>query len=176
MSKIVGSVGGYESDEAVAALDWRTWTKSLKNMSEMLNAKSNATWEKPESDKKPEPDKKPESDTKNVKGNRKIVFARYSEPEIYFKLPDGLDLKDKSNVTEWSVRGTNLYIKYVDGTEQYLDPWWPAECDLNQPYEAELLDMEENPGGHESFYADEDDEDGDDETDKTDKPDKNDEG
>ena len=57
MSKIIGSVGGYESDEAVAALDWRTWTKSLKNMSEMLNAKSNATWEKPESDKKPEPDK-----------------------------------------------------------------------------------------------------------------------
>lgn len=57
MSKIVGSVGGYESDEAAAALDWRTWTKSLKNMSEMLNAKSNATWEKPESDKKPGPDK-----------------------------------------------------------------------------------------------------------------------
>ena len=71
MSKIVGSVGGYESDEAVAALDWRTWTKSLKNMSEMLNAKSNATWEKPESDKKPEPDKKPDSDKNDEEDEEK---------------------------------------------------------------------------------------------------------
>ena len=55
------------------------------------------------------------SSTKNVKGNRLIVFAEYYGPESVFKIPNGLDLEDKSIVDEWVVKYNTLYIKYVDG-------------------------------------------------------------
>ena len=54
------------------------------------------------------------STTQNVKGNRQIVVA-HCESKQYFKIPDGLDLEDKTVVSNWSVSWGKLYIDYVDG-------------------------------------------------------------
>ena len=67
MSKIVGSVGGYESDDAVAAIDQKTWVKSFQEVRYLSQLKWNESMEnlkdkKPESDKKPGSDKNDEED------------------------------------------------------------------------------------------------------------------
>ena len=54
------------------------------------------------------------STTQNVKGNRQIVVA-HCESKQYFKIPDGLDLEDKTVVLNWSVSWGKLYIDYVNG-------------------------------------------------------------
>ena len=89
----------------------------------MLNDKSNATWvNKPKPEPEPGPEPEPEkSYTKNVKGNRQIVRGAYSAYQ-YFKIPDGLDLEDKTKVAEWGLDWDNLYIVLVDGTRIDTDP------------------------------------------------------
>ena len=81
------------------------------------------------------------SDTKNVKGNRQVVRAAY-EGESYFKIPDGLDLEDKTIVECWLVKWNVLSIKYVGkvGKEQWdeiqaYDEWG---LDLKNPYDEEI--------------------------------------
>ena len=46
---------------------------------------------------------------------RKVVEAKWSTP-IYFKIPEGLDLSDKTKVEKWYVRfdGRGLAIVYTD--------------------------------------------------------------
>ena len=61
-----------------------------------------------------EPEPKPES-TKNVKGNRLIVVAEYHPSQKLFRIPDGVDLNDKSVVESWHVKWGTLHIGYVDG-------------------------------------------------------------
>ena len=60
------------------------------------------------------------SSTKNVKGDRKVVRATYYPPEAVFKIPDGLDLEDKSVVAHWGVKYGVLRIDYVDGREEEI--------------------------------------------------------
>ncbi len=52
------------------------------------------------------------SDTINIKGNRKVVRAIY-EVESVFRIPDGVDLEDKTVVKSWYVNHNSLMIEYV---------------------------------------------------------------
>ena len=70
-------------------------------------------------DKPPPAD--PQKSTANVKGNRKVVVTTYPTPEAVFKIPDGLDLEDKSVVTGWGTKYDTLYIYYVDGREEKIE-------------------------------------------------------
>ena len=54
--------------------------------------------------------------TKNTKDNRMILTATYSG-EAFFKLPDNLDLKDKTIVEEYGVKYGTMWITYT--TEEY---------------------------------------------------------
>ena len=84
--------------------------------------------EKPEPEPEPEPEKK---DTKNVKGNRKVVSTYYSGVSAVFKIPDGLDLEDKSVVEAWGTKYGTLYIKYVGKeTEEEIEWEWMPEHDF----------------------------------------------
>ena len=81
----------------------------------------------------------PDSDdvkgNRNAKGNRKVVVTTYPSPKGVFKIPDGLDLEDKSVVTSWETKGGCLYIYYVDGREEEIE--WkfdPADDDVERYY------------------------------------------
>ena len=58
--------------------------------------------------------------TKNTKNNRLCVVVKYDIPEAVFKIPDGLDLEDKSVVKNWYVRYGELNICYTDGTNKEI--------------------------------------------------------
>ena len=60
------------------------------------------------------------SDTKNIKGNRKAVFAEYTIAR-WFKIPDGLDLEDETVVKYWEVEYGDLHIIYTDGTKEIIE-------------------------------------------------------
>ena len=94
--------------------------------------------------------------TKNVKGNRKFVSASYLGPENLFKIPDGLDLENKSKVTDWSVQYNKLHIDYVDGTDEDIDPEVESESDLKTLMDVKIADMEDGPF---NFYSEADDDD-----------------
>tara|TARA_R110000868_G_scaffold62890_1_gene189808 strand:- start:133 stop:429 length:297 start_codon:yes stop_codon:yes gene_type:complete len=68
--------------------------------------------------------------TKNVKGDRKVVRVSYRVPDAIFKIPDGLDLEDKTIVSGWYVKYGTLIIDYVDGREEEIE-WTidPTEFD-----------------------------------------------
>jgi len=85
------------------------------------------------------------SDTINIKGNRKVVCATYYAPESVFKIPDGLDLEDKSVVKFWGVKYNTLYIHYVDGHEEELEPTLNAldSSDYKHPQETEIEDADD---------------------------------
>ena len=61
------------------------------------------------------------SDTKNIKDNRKVVVAKFYAPRIVFKIPDGIDLENKTVVKKWWVRNGTLYINFVDGHNEEID-------------------------------------------------------
>jgi len=54
-----------------------------------------------------------QSSTMNVKGNRQVIVAKYTE-EYIFKIPDGLDLQDKSVVESYGIKWNVLYINWTD--------------------------------------------------------------
>ena len=83
------------------------------------------------------------SSTKNVKGNRQIVVARFSEPEAVFKLPDGIDLKDETVIKNWYVRWGKLHIQYVNGEEKEIEWEYEPEVDFKEPQEEEIKDADE---------------------------------
>jgi len=67
------------------------------------------------------PEKK---NTKNEKGNRMMVETIYDQREVaYFRIPDGVDLEDKSVVESWETRYGTLYIKYVGKAEEEEIEW-----------------------------------------------------
>lgn len=63
-----------------------------------------------------------EKNTKNEKGNRKCVQTDYYHC-AYFKIPDGVDLQDKSVVESWGTKYGTLYIKYVGKAEEEEIEW-----------------------------------------------------
>ena len=69
------------------------------------------------------------SSTLNIKGNRQIVVASYTT-EAVFKIPEGLDLEDKTVVQDWRTKYGNLYITYVNSDEELeIEPEWDFEID-----------------------------------------------
>ena len=82
-----------------------------------------------------------EESTKNIKGNRKIVRIDY-HCDGFFKLPDGLDLEDNTVVEDWGVKWNTLYIHYVDGRTEEIDPVYDIEPDWKYPDNCEIDDAE----------------------------------
>ncbi len=54
------------------------------------------------------------SSNANVKGARKVVVCHYTSESV-FKLPDGLDLEDKTLIRNWGVKWGVLYVNYLSG-------------------------------------------------------------
>lgn len=97
-----------------------------------------------------------ESDTINKKGHRMCVRATYNSYSI-FKIPDGVDLEDKSVVEEWYVKWDILHIKYASGKVAEIEPTWGEdEDDHKNPNETELLAAEEEGFEDEADKVDED--------------------
>jgi hypothetical protein len=82
--------------------------------------------------------------SKNVKGNRKVVRTSYVVESVH-KIPDGIDLEDKSVVEDWWVKYGTLMIKYV-GKEKVeaIEATMDAEdsCDYKWG-ESELVDADD---------------------------------
>lgn len=73
--------------------------------------------------------------TLNVKGNRKVLVVQYAPPQAVFKIPDGLDLEDKSIVSEWDVKWNRLFIRYVDENkpDEYIESDSNEEIAIRAP-------------------------------------------
>lgn len=91
--------------------------------------------------------------TINIKGHRKVVVANYSAQSV-FKLPDGIDLANKSHVKCWGVKWDKLYITYADGTNEMIYPTWEAEMDYK--YAHEEIEDEYELGCGANFYESDD--------------------
>ena len=86
---------------------------------------------------------RPTPDTKNIKGNRKVVQTLYAPVSAEFKIPDGIDLEDKSVVEYWAVKYGTLRIKYV-GKEKEEDIEWEYEPETDFKWgNDEIIDAEE---------------------------------
>ena len=97
---------------------------------------------KKEKEKKEDEDKE-EVNTKNIKGNRKIVQTLYAPTSAEFKIPDGLDLEDKSVVEYWAVKYGTLRIKYV-GKEKEEEIEWEYEPEIDMKWgNDEIIDADE---------------------------------
>jgi len=59
--------------------------------------------------------------TKNTKNNRKVLYAKFDPFRATFKIPDGIDLYDKTVVAEFEVSYETLYICYADGRKEEID-------------------------------------------------------
>ena len=219
MSHIVATAGGYESDDAVVAIDQKTWIASSRYLSQLnwndSMKNSNKLKLKPEPEHEHEPEtetdktKTETTRTKNTKENSKIVVELTDELEgvkidakigdlkpppivdehientrdrierrhlrlrevveakwsttMYFKIPEGLDLSDKTKVKKWYVRfdERDLAIVYTDGTQKmmkvaifYEPKYWepgsleivivgPLDCCVEQIFDEEDTDEED---------------------------------
>ena len=82
--------------------------------------------------------------TKNIKDNRKVVVAKFYAPRIVFKIPDGIDLEDKTVVKKWWVRNGTLYINFVDGHNEEIDEEYSTGFEeLNCVEEADIEDADD---------------------------------
>lgn len=89
--------------------------------------------------------------TKNTKENRKVVRVTYWLESI-FKIPDDLDLEDKSVVSEWYVKYNILNIIYADGKEEEIEATLDAQdTDYKYPKDTEIEDDDQH------LYSEEDD-------------------
>ena len=73
----------------------------------------------------------------NVKGNRQVVVAVHQTARI-FKIPEGLDLEDKTVVKNWIVKWGVFYITYVNGEEEKID--FEREDDDGSKYPDALIE------------------------------------
>ena len=100
--------------------------------------------------------------TKNIKGNRLVVFAECHTPESVFRIPNGLDLEDKSIVEEWWVKYNQLHIHYVGQEEDVsIDPLhdfddlkYLAECEI-RPVDDHYADVYDEEDAEEEEEEDE---------------------
>ena len=83
------------------------------------------------------------SSTQNIKGNRKVVSATFYPPVAVFKLPDGIDLEDKTVVEGWYVKYATLRIYYVDGHEEKIEAYFDPETDWKRPQDTLIEDAED---------------------------------
>lgn len=76
----------------------------------------------------------------------KVVLVDYHYQEA-FKVPKGLDLEDKTKVTEWWVKWNTLHITLVDGTTLEIQPEWGnvGDC-LKYPSDEPTIEDAEDYG------------------------------
>jgi len=103
--------------------------------------------------------------TKNCDGDRKIVVSHLHSSNL-FKIPDGLDLEDKTKVDEWYVRYDELFIVYKNGQEQTIGVSQEQEANEKEP-KATIEDADSWCFEYDSFPSvpEDDDEEDDDEDD-----------
>ena len=83
--------------------------------------------------------------TKNEKGNRKVVAVQYHPHWGIFKIPDGLDLEDKSVVKDWYVKYGTLSINYA------RPPRWCHLSDARSANSAQIIQWEYDPGDSDDY-------------------------
>lgn len=84
--------------------------------------------------------------TKNVKGNRKMLEVTYHEPLVdYYKIPDGLDLEDKTVVKSYWVKYRTLYIEYVGKKDrEEIETEYEDASDFKHPSNVQIEDADDN--------------------------------
>ena len=76
--------------------------------------------------------------------SKKVVVAQYHAPEAIFKIPKGIDLKDKTKVENWYVFYNTLYIKFVDKDKvQEIEASFDLEIDYKRPEKATIMDRKD---------------------------------
>jgi len=82
------------------------------------------------------------STTQNVKG-KGVAVASYTT-EAVFKIPDGLDLEDKTVVEDWRTKYGKLYISYVNSEEVLeIDSVWDTDIDYKYSSDEVIADADE---------------------------------
>ena len=115
----------------------------LKEENEILKRNNKQLLKEKEEKEEEEDEEKEEVNTKNIKGNRKIVQTTYYPVSAEFKIPDGIDLEDKSVVEYWAVKYGTLRIKYV-GKEKEENIEWEYEPETDFKWgKDEIIDAEE---------------------------------
>ena len=73
--------------------------------------------------------------------NKKVVVATLYPVEIIFKVPDGIDLEDKTVVENYWYKYGTLYIKYV-GKDDYeeIEPCYEDEAEYKYAKNVEIVD------------------------------------
>ncbi len=124
----------YYSDNQYVPINC-AYNQNLEDIKEDLRKKEDITEQQEEIS--------PTPDTKNIKGNRKVVQTLYAPVSAEFKIPDGIDLEDKSVVECWTVKYGTLRIKYV-GKEKEEDIEWEYEPETDFKWgKDEIIDAEE---------------------------------
>lgn len=77
-----------------------------------------------------------EREREEDKQERKVVIVKYNHMDA-FKIPDGVDLEDKTVVENYGVKWGNLHINYVDGREETIESeGW--DSDMKYPDEVKI--------------------------------------
>ena len=55
--------------------------------------------------------------------DKKVLTVYYEPRREIFKIPKGLKLDDETKVEEYWVKYSTLYIKFIDGTIEEIEPY-----------------------------------------------------
>lgn len=89
----------------------------------------------------------------------KVVIVNYTHSDA-FKIPKGLDLEDKEQVEDWSVKYNTLYIYKTDGSKLEIQAeGWIHHFDYKYPQDETI----ENRDDHGIDYSDDEEEEEDEE-------------
>jgi hypothetical protein len=73
--------------------------------------------------------------------NKKVVVVTMSPVEMYFKVPDGIDLEDESVVEDYGFKYGKLYIKYVGkDDDECIEPCYQTEPDCKYAQDLTIED------------------------------------
>ncbi len=73
--------------------------------------------------------------------NKKVVVATLYPVEMYFKVPDGIDLEDKTVVENYWYKYGTLYIKYVGKDDiESIEPCYEDEVEYKYANNVEIVD------------------------------------
>jgi len=76
----------------------------------------------------------------------KVVIVEYHYREA-FKVPQGMDLEDKTQVQDWWVKWNKLKILLVDGTVLEIQPEWDCVDDsMKRPSDDPTIENAEDYG------------------------------
>jgi hypothetical protein len=71
-----------------------------------------------------------------------VVTAVFESPELHFRIPYGVDVEDKTQVTNWWVRYATLHIEYCDGRKEEIESIYSLDnsCDWKNPVDTSIED------------------------------------